>query len=390
MNPQSQFCHNPHCPARGQTGKGNIVIHSRKEKRYRCTTCKGTFTATIGTPFYRLHTAMDVVTVVLTLLAHGCPRQAIVAAFGVDERTVAEWQSRAGEHARKVHEHLVETGRVHLQHVQADEIWVKMIGKKVWLAMAIEVPTRLWLGGVVSCRRSKSLIWELMKHVRAVACLCSGCLSGGLLVCVDGFRAYVKAVQHAFRVPLRTGRRGRPKLLTPQGLMLGQVVKQYQYAAHGAAHGHVVGVTRRVLLGTHTAIKEALGRTGTGSDINTAYIERLNATFRAMLVPLVRRGRALARTSAQLSAQMWLVGLSYNFCWEHRALRQVAILGGQVRVQGRTPAMAAGLADHPWTLGELLAYQVPPPVSIAPKRRGRPPKPRLSQVAQIPRLRLAA
>src|SRR5215210_3055696 len=114
MNPQSQFCHNPDCPARGQVGKGNIVIHSRKKSRYQCSMCKGTFTATKGTPFYRLHTAMDVVTLVLTLLVHGCPRQAIVAAFGVDERTVAQWHKRAGEHAHRVHEHLVESGKVHL------------------------------------------------------------------------------------------------------------------------------------------------------------------------------------------------------------------------------------------------------------------------------------
>src|SRR5207244_668408 len=138
-----------------------------------------------------LHTAMDVVTLILTLLVHGCPRQAIVAAFGVDERTVADWQSRAGEHAHRVHEHLVETGCVPLTHVQADEIWVKMVGRKVWLAMAIEVTTRLWLGGVVSAKRNKSLIRELMQHVRGTACMCGCCLSGGLLVCVDGFAAYV-------------------------------------------------------------------------------------------------------------------------------------------------------------------------------------------------------
>src|ERR1041385_5936405 len=70
MNPQSQFCHNPDCPARGQVGKGNIIIHSQKKQRYQCTICKDTFTATKGTPFYRLHTSMDVVTLVLTLGAH--------------------------------------------------------------------------------------------------------------------------------------------------------------------------------------------------------------------------------------------------------------------------------------------------------------------------------
>ena len=91
MNPQTQFCHNPACCARGQMGQGNIVVHSHVEQRYRCQTCGHTFAATTGTPFYRVHTAADVVTIVLTLLCHGCPIQAIVAAFGLDERTVAAW-----------------------------------------------------------------------------------------------------------------------------------------------------------------------------------------------------------------------------------------------------------------------------------------------------------
>src|SRR5437588_10016039 len=73
----------------------------------------------MGTPFYRLRTAVDVVTLVLTLLCHGCPLQAIVAAFGFDERTVAQWQARGGHHCRHVHGHLVQQGQVDLGHVQA-------------------------------------------------------------------------------------------------------------------------------------------------------------------------------------------------------------------------------------------------------------------------------
>jgi transposase-like protein len=131
MDPQSQFCHNPDCLDRGQCRRGNIQIHSRKEQRYCCSTCGRTFTATTGTPFYRLRTATDGVTLVLTLLCHGCPLQAIVAAFGFDERTVAQWQARAGEHCQDVHRHLVQQGQVELGQVQADELWVKLVGKCV-------------------------------------------------------------------------------------------------------------------------------------------------------------------------------------------------------------------------------------------------------------------
>ena len=96
MDPQTQFCHNRDCPARGLVGQGNIHVHSRAERRYKCTTCGRTFAQTRGTPFYRKRTAPDVITIVMTLLTHGCPPQAIVAAYGLDERTVAAWQQQAG------------------------------------------------------------------------------------------------------------------------------------------------------------------------------------------------------------------------------------------------------------------------------------------------------
>jgi hypothetical protein len=73
----------PDCPARGQTGQGNICIHSWKDHCYPCRTCGQTFAATRGTPFFRLKTPTDVVTLVLTLLYHGCSLQAIVVAFGL-------------------------------------------------------------------------------------------------------------------------------------------------------------------------------------------------------------------------------------------------------------------------------------------------------------------
>ena len=86
---------------------------------------------------------------VVTLLAHGCPVQAIVAAFGFDERTVADWWARSGRQGQDVHEYLVEQPR-DLGQVQADEIRVKKQGGIVWMALAMMVKTRLWLGGEVS------------------------------------------------------------------------------------------------------------------------------------------------------------------------------------------------------------------------------------------------
>jgi hypothetical protein len=76
---------------------------------------------------------------------------------------VAQWQARAGEHCQDVHRHRVRQGQVELGQVQADELWVKLVGKCVWMAMAIAVPARLWLGGVISPHRDRALITELVQ-----------------------------------------------------------------------------------------------------------------------------------------------------------------------------------------------------------------------------------
>jgi transposase-like protein len=123
-------------------GQGNLGIHSRQDRRFLCTQCRTTFTATHGTVCYRLRTSAETVALVVPLLAHGCPVQAIVAAFGFDERTVAAWQTRAGRHGQAVQEHLVEQPR-DLGQVQADEIRVKTQGGIVWMALALMVSTRL-------------------------------------------------------------------------------------------------------------------------------------------------------------------------------------------------------------------------------------------------------
>ncbi len=356
MDPQSVFCPNPDCPARGRRQAGNITIHSQKERRYHCQVCDTTFAETKGTPFYRLHTAMDLVVTVVTLLAYGCPVQAIVAAFALDERTVLAWQERAGAHCQQVHEHLVQQPRA-LGQVQADELRVKKQGGIVWLAMALQVRTRLWLAGVIGVQRDTALITALIQQVRRCA------LCRPLLFCVDGFRTYVPAIVRTFREPLPMRQRGRPRLRPWDGLCIAQVVKQY-------AHRRVVGIVRRVVQGTTSAVTSLLTQTQGSGQINTAYAERLNATFRSRLATLVRRGRSLARQMRTLQHGMYLVGTVYNFCTDHQSLRLPGLMGGH-KWLGRTPAMAAGITDHRWCVAELLMFHVPLPPWRPPKRRGR-------------------
>src|SRR5687768_5216427 len=204
MNPTSVFCPNRHCHARGQTGQGNIGIHSRKEQRFICHECHKTFSATAGTVFYRLRTSAETVVLVVTLLAHGCPVQAIVAAFGFDERTVAEWWARSGRQGQAVHESLVEQPQ-DVGQVQADELRVKEQGVIVCMALALMVKTGLWLGGEVSARRDLPLIRRLMARVRRSAA------RGPLLVCTDGLVSCSRAIRETFREPVHTGKAGRPR-----------------------------------------------------------------------------------------------------------------------------------------------------------------------------------
>src|SRR4029434_745910 len=186
------FCPNLDCPARGQTGQGNIGIHSRKHQRLFSKRSSKTFTTSRGTTFYRLRTPAETVSVVLTLLAHGCPLQAIVVAFGFDERTVAAWFTRAGRQTQAVQEHLVEQPRA-LGQVQADEIRVKQQGKISWIALAVMVGTRLWLAGEVSEQRDLGLVRRLLGRVRRCAA------HAPMLFCTDGFRAYPRAIRETSR-----------------------------------------------------------------------------------------------------------------------------------------------------------------------------------------------
>ncbi len=343
MNPQAVFCPNPDCPARGRCGEGNIWIHSRTPPRYRCTVCNTTFSARAGTPFYRRSTDEAIITQVVTLVAHGCPIAAIVVAYGIQRQTVCAWLDAVGVQSEAIHRHLICQPRT-LGAVQADEIRVRQQGRIVWVALALMVATRLWLGGAVSPRRDGTLIARLCVLVKACA------LPAPLLVLVDGFAAYVKQIKRMARSPEpRDGKRGRCRLQEWSGLVVGQVVKQ-------RVDGHVVGVTRRLAHGTAGWAVRLLG----GGTIQTAYIERLNGTFRARLAPLARRTRAGGRTVARLERGMWLVGAVYNFCTPHGSL-----------ARGQTPVMAARISDHCWNVDELLHYHVPPSPWRPPKKWGR-------------------
>lgn len=211
-------------------GQGNIVIHGRKRPRYRCTTCGKTFSAQTGTMLLGLRKPTDLIIVVVTLLAYGCPIQAVVKAYGLDERTVASWRERAGAHCEQVHQAIVVKPQLNLLHVQADEIRAKGRGMLVWIAMALMVSTRLWLGGVVSTSRDRALADRLVVLVRA-------CARGvaALLICTDGWPTYPNSIRRAFREKVKGQGKGAPRLEVWPQLVIGRVIKHTQ-----AKRGHLL------------------------------------------------------------------------------------------------------------------------------------------------------
>jgi transposase-like protein/IS1 family transposase len=358
MEPSEQFCPNPACSARGQIGQGNIAIHDRQRQRYRCKICKQTFRARRGTMFEGLRKPMEVVVIVVTLLSYGCPVQAIVQAFGLDERTVASWRDRAGAHCERVHQALIETGKLDLVQVQADEIRVKGRNMIAWMGLAMMVSTRLWLAGTVRVSRDKALADALLQQVRR-----SAQTLRPLLVLTDGWTAYPNSIRRAFREQVKQlAGVGRASLEVWPQLHIGTVIKRTEKK-------RVVEITRQMAHGLLEQAEQLLQLSGGGNVLNTAFIERLNGTFRERLASLTRKSRHAASRLQALHTGIYLIGCTYNFCVAHQELSKAKHWG-----RACTPAMASGLTDHVWSIGEVLRYKVAPSPWVEPKRRGRPQK----------------
>ena len=197
--------------------------------------------------FEGLRKPTKLIVIVVTLLSYGCPIQAIVHAFDLDERTVASWRDRAGAHCQLVHQGIVEAAQLDLQHVQADEIRVKGCKMVAWMGLAIMVKTRLWLAGTVSLTRDRALADRLLQQVR-----CWATPLKALLILTDGWAAYPGSIKRAFREKVKeTAGRGRARLVVWPELHIGTIIKRTQKK-------RVVEVTRTMSHGSQEEAERLL------------------------------------------------------------------------------------------------------------------------------------
>jgi IS1 family transposase len=306
-------------------------------------------------------------------LAEGLGIRAVARVFEVDPNTVLAWLVEVADHAVAFSQYFLHDVRV--TQVQLDELFALLSAVKAgevseteaverlsrsphWVWAAIDPVTKLLLTVDVG-DRTQAMAQRVVHQV--VQVLAPGCVP---LFVTDGFKEYATALLAHFgqwvQFPRRqaTGPTLKPRWMPLPQLCYAQVIKTVR-------RRRLVRVSHRVVFGTFEAVQEVLA--ACGWQINTAFIERLNLSFRQHVAAVGRRVTTLCKGEQGLHQQLALYHTYYNFCLPHASLRQpwpqplpTNGLGSAKRWQARTPAMAAGLTDHVWTLREVLCFRVPP------------------------------
>jgi transposase-like protein/IS1 family transposase len=372
VNTDWHFCPQPGCSHYGWVGLGNIVSNGHPNggrwRQLKCTVCGKHFSESTGTIFYRSPLAPDLLCQIITALAEGLNLQASARVFGVDPNTVKACLARAAEHMEAVSHYLIHD--LHLTQVQVDELWSLVqegdqprarSGRRHacdWVWTAVDPFSKLWLATVVGDR--SLAMAQLLIHA-VVIVLAPGVVP---LFLSDQLAHYATALLTHFGQWVTVERRSKygpapkPRWVPLPELYYAQVVKR-------RVGSRVVEVTQRVVFGTTEAVSSLLS--AAGHTINTAFIERLNLTVRMHLPSLGRKVLSFAKTPEGLLQQLKLGRAYYNFCLPHLSLRlpwpePIPTKGnGSPKLwQPRTPAMAAGLTDHVWSMREVLLFRVPP------------------------------
>lgn len=306
----------------------------------RCRQCRRTFCDRYGTAFYDLKTPEEKVLRAVQQGLEGLCPEAVARVEGIHPTTVQRWVDRACSQAKAADQQVI-TG-VSTENVELDELYsfagekhpdeqendLEEVGQH-WTHVAMARESRLMLEVVVGPRTQESAT-KLVEG--AAKRLVPGCWP---LWSSDGWELYLFALTVVFAVLIHfiKGKgRGRPKdsqVVPDPRVRYGQVVKQ-------RSGRRLISVTRRVVFGIAALIPL--------KEISTSLLERLNGTIRQHVAPLHRKTRSFAKRRTTLDTQTQLFKSYYNLCRKHGTLK------------GKTPAQAADVSDHRWTLRELLTF----------------------------------
>jgi IS1 family transposase len=371
------FCPHSHCDYRGWLGFGNLRANGHPSggpwRQFHCTSCNGYFLETHGTLFHGKQAAVELIVYVLACLAEGLGIRATARVFAVAPNTVLQWLGEAAEQLRAFSAYFL--CELHLEQLQLDEVYavlrelqageisndeaIKRLERSpAWVWTAMDPQSKL-LGVVEVGDRTLAMAQRVVHQITRM--LAPGCVS---LFVTDGLKDYATAPLTHFghwMHPERRqdkGPRPKPRWMPLPELLYAQSIKSYR-------RRRLVGVKHRVVFGTQLAIEQILA--ACGWTINTAFVERLNLDIRQRVAAVGRRVNTLCQGEAGLQDQLALFQVYHNFVLPHASLRQacaepMATTGrGSAKVwRPSTPAMAAGLTDHVWTLREVLLFRVPP------------------------------
>jgi len=377
VDTSQQFCPNPDCAYQGRVGLGNLSANGHPSggpwRQLHCTACEGYVLETHGTLFHGKRVAPDLLVWAVGALAEGLGTRAVARVFEVDPNTVLAWLVEAAAQLQAFSHHFLHDLRV--TQVQLDELFALLSAVKAgavsemeaierlerssqWVWVAMDPESKLVLAIDVG-NRTLAMAQRVVHQVAQV--LAPDCAP---LFLTDGFREYLTALLTHYGHWVQPSRRQdkgpppRPRWMPLPQLLYAQVVKTVR-------RRRLVGVTHRVVFGTLEAVQQVLAVCGW--QINTAFVERINLNLRQHVAAVGRRVTTLCKGEEGLRQQLGLYHVYYNFCLPHASLRHPLLqpepthgTGSAKRWQPRTPAMAAGLTNHVWTLREVLLFRVPP------------------------------
>jgi IS1 family transposase len=377
VDTSQHFCPDHNCSYHGWLGRGNIRANGHPGgqpwRQFQCVSCDGYFSETHGTIFHGKRSSVELIVRVIACLAEGLGIRGTARVFEIDPNTVLGWLVEAAEQLKAFSAYFLR--ELPLNQVQLDELYAvlsavrdgdmseaeaieRLSRSPHWVWTAIDPESKLLLSVQVG-ERTLAMTQAALHQI--VQLLAPGCVP---LLLSDGYPHYLTAIVTHFGCwvhPPRkqaTGPAPKPRWMPLPQLCYAQVIKTVR-------RRRLVRVSHRVVFGSFEAVQQVLA--ACGWQINTAFVERLNLSLRQRVAAIGRRSATLCKSEDGLRQQLGLFQVYHNFVLPHASLRQA--LAEPVATNGSgsaklwrpcTPAMAAGLTDHVWSLREVLMFRVPP------------------------------